>query len=74
MLASTITIKGQTTIPAEVRKVLGLRPGDLVSFEIVDHKAVLTKVDPFDRMYHRALSNTLSEWDSSEDDEAYNDL
>lgn len=74
MLASTITVKGQTTIPAEVRKLLDLHPGDLVSFEVVDHKAVIAKVSPFDRLYHRALSDTLSEWDSSEDDEAYNDL
>jgi AbrB family looped-hinge helix DNA binding protein len=64
MLASTMTIKGQTTIPAEVRKSLDLHPGDLVSFEIIDHKAVISKVSPFDQAYHKALSKTLSEWDS----------
>jgi antitoxin PrlF len=32
---STLTTKGQVTIPADVRRRLGLHPGDLVAF-IVD--------------------------------------
>ena len=40
---SKITSKGQTTIPAEVRKVLGIGPGDLVSFEIDDGKVIMVK-------------------------------
>ncbi|OGV48044.1 MAG: hypothetical protein A3F46_00530 [Legionellales bacterium RIFCSPHIGHO2_12_FULL_42_9] len=74
MLASTLTIKGQATIPSEVRKALGLHPGDKVEFKVTNHQAIITKVDPFDYEYHRALSSTLSEWLSQEDDEAYNDL
>jgi AbrB family looped-hinge helix DNA binding protein len=35
MRTSALTSKGQVTIPAEVRKRLGLRPGDHVGF-IVD--------------------------------------
>ena len=35
MQTSTLTSKGQVTIPAEVRKRLGLHPGDRVGF-IVD--------------------------------------
>jgi AbrB family looped-hinge helix DNA binding protein len=34
MRDSTLTIKGQVTIPAEVRRRLGLRPGDHVGFAI----------------------------------------
>lgn len=74
MLASILTVKGQTTIPAEVRKALDLQPGDRVAFKVIDHKAVITKVDPFDYQYHIALSSALSEWASAEDDEAYRDL
>ena len=74
MLISTLTSKGQATIPAEVRKSLALKAGDRVTFEIVDHKVILQKALPFDYHYHHALSQTLSEWDSPEDDEAYRDL
>jgi AbrB family looped-hinge helix DNA binding protein len=34
MRDSTLTSKGQVTIPAEVRRRLGLRPGDHVGFVI----------------------------------------
>ncbi len=74
MLASTLTIKGQTTIPSEVRKALNLHPGDKVTFKVSDHHAIITKVEPFDYEYHQALSGTLSEWDNEADDEAYNAL
>jgi AbrB family looped-hinge helix DNA binding protein len=32
METSTLTTKGQVTIPAEVRRQLGLKPGDRVAF------------------------------------------
>ena len=74
MLASTLTSKGQATIPSEVRKALDLKAGDVVAFEITDHQAVITKINPFDYPYHRALSKTLVEWISSADEEAYDNL
>jgi antitoxin PrlF len=74
MQASTVTSKGQTTIPARVRKALHLHSGDVVVFEIKGNKAIIEKADPFDYTYHRALAKTLTEWESSADDEAYNDL
>lgn len=36
MQTSTLTRKGQVTIPAELRKRLGLHPGDQVDF-VVEH-------------------------------------
>ena len=74
MLISTLSSKGQATIPADVRKSLKLKAGDKVSFEILEHQVVIRKARAFDRHYHEALSQTLSEWDSIEDDEAYRDL
>jgi antitoxin PrlF len=74
MLASTLTSKGQTTIPAKARKALGLHPGDIVAFEIKDHRAVISKIERFDYQYHRALSDTLAEWASPKDDESCHDL
>jgi len=36
MQESTITIKGQTTLPKDVRKALDLNPGDRVRYLILD--------------------------------------
>ncbi|MFZ1469407.1 MAG: type II toxin-antitoxin system PrlF family antitoxin [Paracoccaceae bacterium] len=36
MQESTITIKGQTTLPKDVRQALGLQPGDRVRYLILD--------------------------------------
>ena len=32
MLTSSVTTKGQVTIPAELREILGIKPGDRVGF------------------------------------------
>lgn len=36
MAASTLTTKGQITLPKEVRKKLNLKPGDRIDFEIAE--------------------------------------
>jgi len=42
MTASTITSKGQTTIPGEIRRHLNLKPGDRVEYVVEgDGKVVL---------------------------------
>ena len=42
MTASTITSKGQTTIPGEIRRHLKLKPGDRVEYVVeADGKVVL---------------------------------
>ncbi len=43
MTASTLTAKGQTTIPKDIRRHLGLKPGDRMDFIIEgDGRVVLT--------------------------------
>ncbi|HLJ82501.1 MAG TPA: AbrB/MazE/SpoVT family DNA-binding domain-containing protein [Ktedonobacterales bacterium] len=42
-LLSTITSKGQITIPAEIRDSLGLKQGDKVAFVIEDHQVLLRR-------------------------------
>ena len=74
MLISSISSKGQATIPAEIRKQLNLLPGDKLTFSIEDNHIIINKLTSFDHSYHQALSTTLSEWNSPEDDEAYGDL
>lgn len=40
-LLTTITQRGQVTIPAEVRRVLGVKPKDKVAFQIEDDQVRL---------------------------------
>lgn len=66
-----ITSKGQTTIPKEVRKQLGLEPGDMLSYEVPSGAVMVRKVEHFDAAWHQTIASTLEEWNSPEDDEAF---
>ena len=45
-MTSTISAKGQITVPKAVRDKLGLRPGALVEFELTAEGALLRKGHP----------------------------
>jgi AbrB family looped-hinge helix DNA binding protein len=45
-MESTISSKGQVTVPVEVRERLGLRPGTRVQFELRPEGALLRRVVP----------------------------
>jgi AbrB family looped-hinge helix DNA binding protein len=45
-MATTVTSKGQVTIPKRIRTRLGLEPGGAVEFELAaDGRIVLVKID-----------------------------
>ncbi len=71
---SKLTSKYQATVPEVVRKKLKLNAGDVIAFEIEDKIIKLRKAKPIDIEFSSALVPTLSEWDSENDEEAYNDL
>jgi AbrB family looped-hinge helix DNA binding protein len=71
---SRVTNKFQATIPAAVRRVLGLKKGDSVAFEIEDNTVVIRRANAIDRKCAKALEGTLSEWLSAEDEDAYREL
>ena len=75
MKKSKLTIKHQATIPQEIRKLLKLKAGDSLVFEVLpDNTVVIRKGVPFDIEYTKAVSSTLSEWNSKNDEDAYRDL
>jgi AbrB family looped-hinge helix DNA binding protein len=71
---ATLTAKGQVTIPKGVRDALGLKRGDLVSWELEGESVRLRVVSPLDLGYLRGVQAGLTEWGSDEDDVAFADL
>ena len=57
LMKSTISSKGQITVPAEIRESLGLLPGTIVEFELRDGGVFLRKgafgVHPVDQVFGR---------------------
>jgi antitoxin PrlF len=74
MISSRMTQKHQTTIPAEIRTALDLHGGDLVEFEIHNKEVILRKATPLDLEFAKALEETVSEWESAEDEKLYANL
>ena len=71
---SKVTTKFQATIPQSIREALGINAGDRVQFEVEGERVVLTKLPDLDWEYLEAVSETLGEWASAADEEAYGDL
>ena len=51
MFESSITKKGQTTLPKAVRNALGLQAGDRVRYILSDSQVRLLPVRPINRLY-----------------------
>ena len=70
-MATTITTKGQVTIPKRVRDALGLSPGDGVEFELNKQgEAVVRRAGPVaarepDR-FDRARGKATIKWNTDE--------
>jgi antitoxin PrlF len=74
MVTSALTKKYQATIPQEIRNFLHLSEGDKIDFEIYNNQVIVKKANPIDFEYLKSLESNLEEWNSDEDNEAYNDL
>ena len=71
---SKLTKKYQATVPKVVRSKLELKAGDVIAFEIDNEIIRIRKARPIDIEFSSALVPTLSEWESQNDEEAYNEL
>lgn len=66
---------GRTIVPPEVCAALALEPGDVLEWEVDTLGRVQVRRAPaIDNAYHSALSATLTEWESPQDEKAYRDL
>lgn len=72
---STVTEKYQATIPLKIRELLHVKAGDKIVFEVhADKHVTIRKGTRLDLEYAKAISKTLDEWGSKNDEEAYRDL
>jgi antitoxin PrlF len=68
---SKVSVKSQTVIPRAVRDRLGLKPGDVLRYQMTDGGVLLDKApaneadDPF---------ATFTEWSNEADEKAYGSL
>ena len=69
MIESSITSKGQTTLPKLVRKALSVQAGDRVRYVIQDGQVRLIGVGPISRLFgvleHHGSSATLEEMEDA---------
>jgi len=66
---------GNITLPAQLRDALQLHAGDLLQWELNEPgSAVVRRLPGGDESYLSAISDTLGEWSSPEDEEAWRDL
>lgn len=66
---STISSKGQTTVPVAIRRTLDLHPGDAIAYEVEGDKVSIHKAAKIDLEWAKALEQTLTEWQDEEDDD-----
>ena len=68
---SKLTSKYQATVHSTVRKVLQLKAGDILGFEINGDEVPFRRAAPLDLAFTEALAATLPEWGSKEDTLAF---
>ena len=56
---STISSKGQTTVPVAIRRSLDLHPGDAIAYRVEGDKVSICKAAKIDLAWAKALEQTL---------------
>ena len=75
MELARVTAKGQATIPKRIRVAAHIREGDMLSFDLdSNNRIIIRRIESTIDSELLALQETLSEWNSPEDDEAWRDL
>ena len=75
MELARVTAKGQATIPKRIRIAAHIREGDMLLFLLdSNNRIIIKRLDTPVDVELSALQQTLSEWNSPQDDEAWRDL
>ena len=70
MHESTITAKGQTTLPKDVRSILNIKPGDKVRYLLLDGEVRILKARPLSSLKGLLKRNDQEPVSLAEMDEA----
>jgi AbrB family looped-hinge helix DNA binding protein len=75
MELARVTAKGQATIPKRIREAAHIREGDMLAFDLdSNNRIIIKRIGPSIDTELSALQETLSEWNSPQDEEAWRDL
>ena len=75
LTTSSLTSKYQATIPSEIRARLKLKAGDKITFTFSKSgDVILQKATELDLAYLSSVETTLSEWNTPEDEAAFENL
>ena len=75
MELARVTAKGQATIPKRIREAAHIREGDLLAFDLdSNNRIIIRRIDSTIDIELLALQETLSEWNSPQDEAAWRDL
>jgi len=70
-----VTAKGQATIPKRIREAAQIREGDMLAFNLdSNNRIIIKRIEPAVDVELSALQNTLSEWNSPQDEDVWRDL
>ncbi|OGM14177.1 hypothetical protein A3D84_03710 [Candidatus Woesebacteria bacterium RIFCSPHIGHO2_02_FULL_42_20] len=59
MLTSTLTVKGQVTLPVNIRRELNVKPSDKIIFNKIGGKFVIEKLLSIDQLYGSLKSSKV---------------
>ena len=75
MELARVTAKGQATIPKRIRDAAHIKEGDMLAFDLdINNTIIIRRIESANDSELLALQETLSEWNSPEDDKAWRDL
>ena len=75
MELARVTAKGQATIPKRIREAAHIREGYMLAFDLdSNNRITIKRIDTIVDVELSALQETLSEWNSPQDEEAWRDL
>ncbi|HEY5106350.1 MAG TPA: AbrB/MazE/SpoVT family DNA-binding domain-containing protein [Caulobacteraceae bacterium] len=74
MELARLSAKGQMTLPRRVRQAAHLAAGDVVTVVVEGERIIIRKLSAADDVYLRGVQESLAEWNSAEDDDAWRDL